>query len=319
MARPHWSVMIPTYHSARYLGEARRSVLAQDPGPERMQIEVVDDGSTRDDPLAVVREVGGGRVDFHRQPRNVGHTRNFATGLVRSRGVLVHLLHGDDAVRPGFYRAMERAFERSPGIGAAFCRSAYIDEEGRPLGLSPAVREESGLLEDAPVQLALEQRIMTPAIVVRRAVYEQLGGFDRRLVCSEDWEMWVRIAAHHPVWYEAEPLALYRMHADSNTGRHVRSAEDVRYTREAIRLISGYLPPDVARRVSRRARRTYALSALETAGALARAREMAGAANQVREALRLSRSPSIFLGIARVAALAALGGAGSGPGAVDRG
>ena len=77
---------------------------------------------------------------------------------------------------------------------------------------------------------------MTPSIVVRRDVYEALGGFDDRLRCSEDWEMWVRIAARYPVWYETEPLALYRMHANSNTGRHVRTAEDIRYTREAIDL-----------------------------------------------------------------------------------
>ena len=41
---------------------------------------------------------------------------------------------------------------------------------------------------------------MTPSIVVRRSVYERLGSFDRRLVCAEDWEMWVRIAAHYPIW-----------------------------------------------------------------------------------------------------------------------
>ena len=56
--RPVWSVMIPTYHCARYLGETLRSVLAQDPGPDAMQIEVVDDHSTQDDPERVVREVG---------------------------------------------------------------------------------------------------------------------------------------------------------------------------------------------------------------------------------------------------------------------
>jgi glycosyltransferase involved in cell wall biosynthesis len=43
-ARPLWSVMIPTYNCADYLRETLASVLAQDPGPEEMQIEVVDDG-----------------------------------------------------------------------------------------------------------------------------------------------------------------------------------------------------------------------------------------------------------------------------------
>ena len=60
--RPLWSVMIPAYNCASYLRQTLASVLAQDPGPEQMQIEVVDDGSTKDDPESVVRETGKGRV-----------------------------------------------------------------------------------------------------------------------------------------------------------------------------------------------------------------------------------------------------------------
>jgi hypothetical protein len=40
------------------------SVLAQDPGSEVMQIEVVDDCSTEDDPKAVVEELGQGSRQF---------------------------------------------------------------------------------------------------------------------------------------------------------------------------------------------------------------------------------------------------------------
>jgi glycosyltransferase involved in cell wall biosynthesis len=299
--RPLWSVMIPTYNCANYLAETIASVLVQDPGPARMQIEVIDDASG-DDPRAVVEEAGGGRVEFFQQSANVGHIRNFATCLTRSRGTLVHLLHGDDTVRPGFYRAMERAFAARPEIGAAFCRQIFVDSRGQCLSLSPLEREESGVLEDGLVRLALEQRIMTPSIVVRREVYERLGGFDSRLVCSEDWEMWVRIAAHYPVWYEIEPLAAYRMHEDSNTGRHLRSAADMRYTREAIRIFAGYLPPRLAPKVSRAARRTYALAALRTAGDLRARGDLRGTVNQAKEALRLSRAPGV---VARAGVLAA--------------
>jgi hypothetical protein len=46
VTRPYWSVMIPTYKAqADYLVETLNSVLQQDPGPEQMQIEVVDDCS----------------------------------------------------------------------------------------------------------------------------------------------------------------------------------------------------------------------------------------------------------------------------------
>ena len=58
---PEWSVMIPTYNRARFLDQTLRSVLAQDPGPERMQIEVIDN-STTDAVRAVVSQLGSPRV-----------------------------------------------------------------------------------------------------------------------------------------------------------------------------------------------------------------------------------------------------------------
>ena len=75
--RPFWSVMIPTYNCAYYLERTLKSVLEQDRGPDEMQIEVVDDCSTEDDPEAVVKEIGKERASFFRQPRNVGVTANF--------------------------------------------------------------------------------------------------------------------------------------------------------------------------------------------------------------------------------------------------
>src|SRR5580704_17822873 len=86
--RPRWSVMIPTFNCAQYLGQTLNSVMRQDPGPDQMEIEVVDDCSTKDDPETVVREAGKGRVMFHRKPKNAGATANFNTCIERSRGEL---------------------------------------------------------------------------------------------------------------------------------------------------------------------------------------------------------------------------------------
>jgi len=285
--------MIPTYHCAGFLAETLRSVLAQDPGPEAMQIEVVDDASDQDDPASVVAEIGRGRVGFHRQTANVGHIANFDTCLRRARGEIVHLLHGDDLVQPGFYASLQQGFDAVPDLGAAFCRPTFIDSGGETLSIAPAEAEESGLMADAIPRLAEEQRIMTPTIVVRRAVYEALGGFDRRLVCSEDWEMWVRIAAHYPVWYEPQPLARYRMHDNSNTGRNVRSARDMAYTRRAIEIFQDYLPADSAAKIVAKARACYARTALANAAQLRGQRDWTGAFNQVREAFLLS--PKVVL------------------------
>jgi GT2 family glycosyltransferase len=298
-ARPLWSVMIPTFNCGRFLPQAIASVLTQAPSPDTMQIEVIDDHSTVDDPEKIAREVGGGRVGFFRQTANVGHIKNFETCLQRARGRLVHLLHGDDYVLEGFYCAMERAFAEDPEAGAAFCRSILIDEQGHQRSLTSCLQDNSSLLRDALLHLAAEQHIMTPSIVVRRSVYEDLGAFDQRLVCSEDWEMWVRIAAHYPVWFEPQPLAVYRMHRDSNSGRHVRNGEHTRHVHMAIDIMASHLPSSVAERLTRCAKGTYARSALDIALALLKQRDLTGGMAVAKEAFRLSRSPGVFLYAAR--------------------
>jgi glycosyltransferase involved in cell wall biosynthesis len=294
--------MIPTYHCARYLEAALRSVLAQDPGPEAMQIEVVDDHSTADDPEDVVARVGGGRVDFHRQPENVGVVGNLNACLQRSRGELIHLLHGDDLVLEGFYATLETDLREHPDAGAAYCRHQYIDQVGRRLDVAPLEPSSSGILLEGARFLAAEQRIMTPCIVVRRSAYEELGGFDDRLACAEDWEMWVRLAARFPVYYEERPLGCYRLHDDSNTGRNLRGGLSLDYTRLAIELFAEYFEPPERSAVKRIAFSRYATSGLETAQKLQSQGKAGAARAQLRVVWRLEKSPRTAAGIARVIA-----------------
>jgi glycosyltransferase involved in cell wall biosynthesis len=292
--------MIPTFDCARYLEATLRSLLAQAPGPEAMQIEVVDDHSTTDDPAEVVTRLGGGRVDFYRQSENVGVVANLNTCLQRSRGEVVHLLHGDDVVLDGFYRTLGDRLREHPEAGAAYCRHVYVDARGRRLEVAPLEPAASGILAEGARFLAAEQRIMTPCIVVRRSVYEQLGGFDDRLACAEDWEMWVRIAARFPVYYEERPLACYRLHDDSNTGRNLRSGLSLDHTRLAIDLFADYFEPAERRAVKRAAFSRYAESAVETAWNFQSQGDNAAARAQLRVAWRLERSPRTAARIARV-------------------
>jgi glycosyltransferase involved in cell wall biosynthesis len=300
ISRPLWSVMIPTYNCANYLRETLQSVLAQAPGSEVMQIEVVDDGSTQDDPKSVVAELGGDRVHFYRQPHNVGQTKNFQTCLERAQGQFVHLLHGDDCVRPGFYQKMQHLFEQNPDMGAAFCRHIHMDEKGHWQYISPLEQPESGILPNWLTQIATRQRIQTPSIVVRRRVYETLGTFDSRLSWTEDWEMWVRIAANYPVGYEPEPLALYRQHSRSNSGRKVRTGEDIQDFRRAIAIVKDYLPSDRANELSENALKTYAYYALDTARTFVIQGDTEAAFNQIREALKCHASLKIMIPSAKL-------------------
>ncbi len=290
--RPLWSVMIPTYNCAHLARETIASVVAQAPGPERMEIVVVDDASSDDIVEAVAKY--GRRVKLHRQPHTIGVPGNLTEAIRLSRGQLIHILHGDDLVMPGFYDTMADALTDAEA-GAAFCRYVYIDGEGREKGLGPLAMSRMGRLPDALRFLASEQRIMTPSICVRREVYERLGGFHPALRCAEDWEMWVRIARDYPIVYVPLVLARYRMQGDSNTGRNVASAHDVHFNGLAIDIIRTHLPPDIADEVAGQAKRIYARAAFDTARACARRGNFRAAAAQIRAGLRLDRSPATWV------------------------
>jgi len=225
--RPTWSVLIPTYHCAEYLGQTLRSVLAQDPGPARMQIEVVDDCSTRDDPEAVVRQIDAERVSFFRQPRNLGLVGNFNTCIDRARGEMVHILHGDDLVDPGFYAAIDALAGRHPGLGLYATRARIMDAEGRDLRISD---REPGL--ESPTRnvacLFYNNPLKTPSVVIRRSFYEEYGGFRQGLSHVADWELWTRAVACLGGVMQNCVLARYRHFSQNDTARLARSGENLR-------------------------------------------------------------------------------------------
>lgn len=219
-ARPLWSVMIPTFNCAKYLGPCLESVLAQDPGMSRMEIEVVDDCSTEDDPEKIVQAVSEGRVRFHRNVGNQGVTRNFNICLKRSSGQLVHILHGDDYVLPGFYRTVEEMAEAHPAVSFFHARALVLDEAGNTKETSPPIENlESPGNDVAPFYYTNPFR--TAGVVVRRAFYERHGGFNPRFRHVGDWEMWVRAIFLGTGLCCNDTLATYRSFAGNDTSRLV--------------------------------------------------------------------------------------------------
>jgi glycosyltransferase involved in cell wall biosynthesis len=278
--------MIPAYNCARYLRETLESVLNQDPGSTVMQIEVVDDCSD-DEPEKVVEELGAGRVSFFRQPRNLGHSGNFRTCLMHSRGHLVHLLHGDDKVLPGFYQTVIKLMQHHPDAGAVFTRNMVIDEQGNKVSDGKIIQEQPGIIQDFLPQSLRKQLIQTPSIVVRRSVYETIGMFHPRLSWTEDWEMWTRIGAHYPVLHSPEVLAAYRVHTASNTGRYMRTAENLKDLERIREIFSGYLPAPEQRAYKSTFRNSISKAGYSNARLLwYKYHDRTGALNQLRAGFR---------------------------------
>jgi GT2 family glycosyltransferase len=224
LARPDWSVMIPTCDDADLLPTALRSVLDQDPGPDRMQIEVIDDGSVDADVAELVRRLAGGRVQVTRHRRRWGAPATFTHALQRSTGRWVHVLHADDHVLAGCYDAYEAVLRAHPDAAMAVSRSWFVDDAGTRHGLSGELRVDAdGWLVDAERAIALDNPINFVAVVVARKAVEAVGGFDPALPHANDWELWARIAHHGPVAVVPGEHACYRRHEGSDTTRLQRS------------------------------------------------------------------------------------------------
>jgi glycosyltransferase involved in cell wall biosynthesis len=239
------------------------SLLSQDPGPAEMQIEVIDDASTLD-PEPLVRRIAGERISFVRNPQNIGYARNFNCCVERAQGHWVHILHTDDYVLPGFYERLKAAIGTRAEVGAAFCRPAWVFADDRRLCEGILESSTPGILPDFIEKIGSSQSIAFSTMVVRRTVYETLGAYLPELFTT-DWQMWIRIAARYPIWYEPAALVACRVHDETGTAGATRACTAVTDMHRCVEISRSLLPPDRAGAISREARRWVSVRALDFA------------------------------------------------------
>lgn len=252
--RPTWSVMIPTYRRPKTLQKTIRSILAQDLGPEDMQIHVVENPSDQCSEEQV-KEWGQGRVEYSRHEENLGMVGNWNACIEKARGHWVHILHDDDEVAPGYYEALNQWSAKNPELGMMACRAIGIDENDEWLKIlfSPPSMSQSGLYDNAFRELCENCWIVCPSAVVKRSVYERLGGFSPSYECSTDWDMWLRIARAESMAMIWHPYLRYRIHSDAITDKVVKNGRLFEEAFSIIRRHSQALPEAEAKTARERA------------------------------------------------------------------
>ena len=213
---PKVSVVIPTFNRAHLVRESIDSVLNQT--YRDIEVIVVDDGSS-DDTARVVNSYGEPVRYLFQENKGQGAARN--TGIRAAKGEYVAFLDSDDLWSPTKLERQVLLLTRNVAVPFVYCDAEYFDDEsGRLLYRSCQLLK---LYEGDHVggRLLVSNFIPAASPVVRRTIFEEVGYFDedRLLQGSEDWEMWLRIAARHPIAVIREPLARYRLHAGNMVGR----------------------------------------------------------------------------------------------------
>lgn len=200
------SVIIPNFNYGRFIGETIESALAQT--YSNIEVIVADDGST-DDSVEVIRHYGD-RVKLVRQNHEgVSSARNRAAA--ESTGGFLAFLDSDDIWQADKIEKQVRVFERDPEIGLVHCGYVDFTESGQMLS-----QHLNGLEGKVDLEMLRYERPTIlgggSGVVVRRSVFERVGGFDTRMAGAEDWEFFYQAARISKVGFVPEVLMKYRLH-----------------------------------------------------------------------------------------------------------
>jgi cellulose synthase/poly-beta-1,6-N-acetylglucosamine synthase-like glycosyltransferase len=190
---PVVSVVIPAYNESEYLKECLESVLAMDYPKDKLDIVVVDDGST-DDTYRIAKgfEKRGIRA-FTKENAGKGAALNF--GLEKAKGELVATMDADSYLTRNTIRELIPYFldpevmAVTPSVKVA-ATGSWIKELQRVEYLMILFsRKLLSFIDSVPVTPG-------PFSMFRTKVFDEVGGFDEHNLV-EDQEIALRIQSHN--------------------------------------------------------------------------------------------------------------------------
>ena len=200
------SVVIPTYDRWPVVGEAVESVLAQ--SFDDYELIVVDDGSTEETGDRL-RQYGERLTVLTQRRGGVSAARNL--GACRALGKYLAFLDSDDLWHPRKLQRQLDFMERNPEVEICQTDEIWI-RNGARVNPRNRHRKPSGDVFRASLELCL---VSPSAVMMRRELFERVGGFDESLPVCEDYDLWLRIARDTEIPLIPEALVTKRGgHAD---------------------------------------------------------------------------------------------------------
>ncbi len=210
---PRFSVIIPLYNKAPYVGKTVESVLGQTFGD--YELIIVDNGSN-DGSHEIVAAFTDHRIKIVRLEENVGVSNARNKGVAMASAPIVTFLDADDWWEPTFLEEMAGLIERHPDAGI-YGTGYYIVKNGKkrlaPIGVDEGFAE--GEINYCAVYAkTLCMPLTSITVAMPKAVFNETGGFKPHLKLGEDFDLWIRIALKHKVVFLNKPLCNYNQDVD---------------------------------------------------------------------------------------------------------
>lgn len=219
------SIVIPSYNRAHLLPRAIRSILAQT--HSRWELFVVDDAST-DGTADAVAPFLSERVHLIRKSRNSGAGDSRNLGASQASFPYLTFLDSDDEARPEWLEKMLRSITQA-GAGAVCCGLTEFAADGSLLRTK--LPSDMGALFDH------QHGAFTRGsdYLVKRELFEAVGGFDVALRCGQHTELAMRLIPKlRSLGLKVETISESLIKVNIHTGPRIRTDWDAMFQGHAF-------------------------------------------------------------------------------------
>ena len=214
---PTVSVVIPTYNAEADLQTCIDSILNQ--SFEGFEIVVVDDGST-DDTLQILKGYEDDRIRIIERENETGITSAINRGVEESRGHYIARHDADDYSSPERFERQVEYLDNHEDV-ALLGTGAWLVNNNRGRLIQRRVLERPSVDD-----LINHNHYVHGSVMMRADALESVKAYDEDLFATtEDYDLWLRLAAKFPVRNLDEPLYNFRIHDDSIYGSQLREVK----------------------------------------------------------------------------------------------
>lgn len=206
---PTVSVIVPAYNVQKYISEALQSLVCQT--WQSFEVLIVNDGST-DGTAEAVEPWCQRDPRFHLLSKpNGGLASSRNWGIRHARGEFIALLDADDRYLPQKLATHVEILQHHSEVGIVYSVSRIIRDDGRPTWLTLSGRP----IHSDPLLAMLCKNFIGHGsnAIFRRALFDQIGGFNESLRSCEDLDFWLKVAEQgsHRFYRHPQVLCEYRV------------------------------------------------------------------------------------------------------------
>jgi glycosyltransferase involved in cell wall biosynthesis len=219
-ALPQISVLLPVYNAEKTIAMAIESILNQ--SFKDFELILIDDGS-RDQTLKVIEPylAKDSRIVLLKNPQNMRLAKSLNRGIEIARGKYLARMDADDYSYPDRFEKQFSYMEAHPDVGISGGTMEVVDANDNLTSIRRYFLEDEIIRQN----IFYFSPFCHPAIIMRKSVIDQVGGFVHEYNPAEDYELYFRIGKISKFGNLDDVLLRYKILDSSMTGKQTWAME----------------------------------------------------------------------------------------------